>query len=815
MSSTRKVSARNLVSQEAIQFIRSKVITLTLIEARPTTKMNVFFGDDDVTYLCNLKDNAIGTDIVTDTIGQAVIELNVPSGRFNVGTYDIIIADTNSLANLSTTGSVFGSAKGTFSSTGKAEIFQTIETTITTVTRTQNIQRDPLAQSFFTYGIAGGMFLSSIEVYFQTKDPTVPVRCELRDLENGFPSPIDANNINLVSILKPEDITISLDASVPSKFVFEPPIYLQEESDFCFVLRSNSNNYNVFTSRMGENSIEDGRKIFDQPYIGSLFKSENNVTWTAEQFEDIKFKINKAVFSSSASTITLNATVPPLGAMGTQFSTVSGSDIVTYSHLRDHGLEVGSLFKVITNTTAPFAKYNGIPYIEFNDTHTILSVPDRKTLTFQVSTNATSTGVVSSADVLTHVTVIREGVNYTSGDSITFSGGGGTGATGTLNIVNGNIKQVNVTGGGTGYTTSPSFVVNTTTGTGAVLATTLLPTFTVYVNKPMTGFIPKISAYNFDNTSIANTITTTIGNYDGGNLVTYNPGKNIEFVQNYPYVNIGQNSVIASTLNENDSMSGVSSAKVTLSLSTANPNVSPVLDLNTIPYLDASSHVINNQPGELLTSVNSSGSLDSVIVTSAGSGYTVDPVVTISAPDLPNGVQATATATRSGNTIATIAVDEAGSGYTSTPLIVVTRGAGDTTGINGAAQAVLVNFNTELLPTSGSALGRYITKKNTLQIISNGVRMFCVLSSIPGSYVDWYIRTSLSGSGVDHEQQEWVRLNCAVERTKSSFIGDYFEYEFRLDDIAGYDTYDLKCVMGASDPTKAPIVSSYRVIVIA
>ena len=33
-----------------------------------------------------------------------------------------------------------------------------------------------------------------------------------------------------------------------------------------------------------------------QPYLGSLFKSQNNRTWTPSQYEDLKFKLNKAQF---------------------------------------------------------------------------------------------------------------------------------------------------------------------------------------------------------------------------------------------------------------------------------------------------------------------------------------------------------------------------------------------------------------------------------------------------------------------------------------------------------------------------------------
>lgn len=871
MSNTRVVSSKNLASQESIKFIRPNTLILTLIEARPNTRVYVFFDDENVTDKCHpasfdwtssakvtlrqvLKSGnnyyqvtaggVTGTTapthtsgsttngtatlqyisdittlpLITDTIGQIRIQFNLPGGTYSTGDKTITIADTNNLSLLTTTNSVFGSAKGVFRSTGRLDIFQETKTTITTVERVVNVQQDPLAQSFFTYGVAGGLFVSSIDVYFQTKDDTIPVRMELRRMTNGYPDPNNASAISLVSVLDPSLVNVSSDASVATKFVFNPPVYLEEESDYCFVLRSNSNNYNVFTSRMNEVSFEDGRKIFDQPYIGSLFKSENNITWTAEQFEDIKFTINKCVFDTTSQGVAeFAAVVPAIGALGDQFSTVSGSNVITYVHNFEHGLEVGSKFKVITRTDDLYAnaEFNGIPYIEFNAVHTVTSVPNRNTIQFAVTSNATSTGPIENATIINHINILAEGINYSSSDTVSFVGGGGSNAAATLNVVDGNIKSITITNAGTGYTSAPEVVINTSTGTGARLTASLLPAFSVYTNKPMTGFTAKINTMNFGESSASNVLRTTLGNYDGGNLVTYNPGTVLDFVEYAPYININQSSLIASLQNEEDMMSGNVSAKVEVTLSSSNPNVSPVINLRTKPLLHAHYNKINAQTGETLTSTNSSGSVDDILVTAAGSGYTIDPIVTISAPDLEDGVQATATASRIGSSIDSITIVEAGSGYTSTPLVTITRAPGDITGTGGAAQAVLTPFNTELLPTGGSAKARYITKTVTVQIVSTGIRLLSTISSTQASSVDWYVRTSLSGSGVVHDEQPWRRLDCDVERNKSSYIGQFFDYEFKLDNIPEYDTYDLKCVLTAQDPTKAPIVQSYRVIIVA
>ena len=58
---------------------------------------------------------------------------------------------------------------------------------------------------------------------------------------------------------------------------------------------------------MGETDVTAGRFINDQPYLGVLFKSQNNSTWTAFDFEDLKFTLYRASFTTNQSgTLTLN-----------------------------------------------------------------------------------------------------------------------------------------------------------------------------------------------------------------------------------------------------------------------------------------------------------------------------------------------------------------------------------------------------------------------------------------------------------------------------------------------------------------------------
>jgi phage tail sheath protein FI len=98
------------------------------------------------------------------------------------------------------------------------------------------------------------------------------------------------------------------------------------------------------------------------------------------------------------------------------------------------------------------------------------------------------------------------------------------------------------------------------------------------------------------------------------------------------------------------------------------------------------------------------GGLATLSISSAGSGYTstaAAPAVTIAAPDISGGTQATATATLSGGAITAIAVTAGGSGYTvGGTTVTITPGAGDTG--SGATAVVVVD-------SSGTITGVTIT----------------------------------------------------------------------------------------------------------
>ena len=83
-------------------------------------------------------------------------------------------------------------------------------------------------------------------------------------------------------------------------FTFDSPVYLQEGQEYCFVTMTNSLEYKIWISQMGEQDVSGSKRLIStQPHLGSLFKSQNNRTWNAVQSQDKKFTLYQAVFNTS------------------------------------------------------------------------------------------------------------------------------------------------------------------------------------------------------------------------------------------------------------------------------------------------------------------------------------------------------------------------------------------------------------------------------------------------------------------------------------------------------------------------------------
>ena len=265
--------------------------------------------------------------LLTDNVGNIQGCFFIPSPkndanpRWATGTrsFRFTTAEDNSKA----LGAVDSSADTTYSASGTLQTVQenvlavrnaeivrdtVSEDRVVSTTRTESRQigwYDPLAQSFIVEE-EGGVFLSSVDLFFNTKDTNIPVSMQIRTMENGYPTKtiLPFSDITVT----PDNIEISETASVKTNFKFKAPVYIKSSTEYCFVLLSDSNEYKIWISRMGDVDVTGTRTISEQPYAGVLFKSQNASTWTADQYEDLKFTIYRANFTKEKGTVVLNNT---------------------------------------------------------------------------------------------------------------------------------------------------------------------------------------------------------------------------------------------------------------------------------------------------------------------------------------------------------------------------------------------------------------------------------------------------------------------------------------------------------------------------
>lgn len=101
-------------------------------------------------------------------------------------------------------------------------------------------------------------------------------------------------------------------STVPTFFQFDYPIYVQNNTEYAFAVESDSDQYEIWASKLGETEVSTNSLVSSQPLLGSLFKAQNSENWSEDIFEDIKFTLHRAEFDISKSS-TLSLTNAPLG----------------------------------------------------------------------------------------------------------------------------------------------------------------------------------------------------------------------------------------------------------------------------------------------------------------------------------------------------------------------------------------------------------------------------------------------------------------------------------------------------------------------
>lgn len=375
------------------------------------------------------------------------------------------------------------------------------------------LPHDPIAQTFFvsTQDHPDGVFVTSVDLYFKNRGETLPVEVQLRPVVNGFPS---SNTIvpGATTTMDPEDIKISdfpdtANASTNTRFTFPSPIYLNSGYEYAVVVITDDYGYDYYGAAKGQTILGTDRIVSQQPFLGSLFKSQNQMTWTPIQDEDMMFVLNRAEFSSTEGSAIFEEDKAALlreVASNTQYNAFDSVKANTYYdsfELRSDAIEFNNTqlnyyFKGMTNTSRTLASAytNFLPDNRFDlSDRNIIINPQLSGKSFDMRVDLITrnqdvspviyherqnligienlindTGLTSDRFVITD-----PGSGYNIANAaivITSNVGYGANAFAVANPTTGNIVSIVVDSPGVGYVDDVIATITSGSGTGATLS---------------------------------------------------------------------------------------------------------------------------------------------------------------------------------------------------------------------------------------------------------------------------------------------------------------------------------------------------------
>ena len=609
----RESQGDRVVSRALIPFIRARNVSFNVTGMKPLTRVYPFFDKQNVGQYVTPTGGSLGGNLVTSASGaiSGVFAIPNPNTRGNprFRTGERVFRLTSSATNVvepepetfaqatySATG-ILTTVQETIIATRNADVIRTAvgqsRTTTNTSTRDAVVGWwDPLAQSIMPQA-EGGEYLTKVDVFFSQKDENIPVTCQIREMQNGYPT---TRVLPFGSVtLEPSQVNVSDNATSATTFTFDSPVYVKNGVEVAIVLQTDSDKYLAWISRMGEKDVGGTRMVSEQPYLGVLFKSQNNSTWTAYDFEDLKFTLYRASFSTGINgELTLvNDDLPVKTLEQDPLQFFNGSTNVKVTHRDHHMHDVDSNVTIAGASSGISTTLNG--NIAGGATSLTLTsatnFPSSGTVHLKID-NEIKSGTISGTSVTSLTNVEGTDVAHTSG------------ATVELYQINGiPLTQINKTHTTIANPALDYYVITTSTASSAD-STSGGANVTASENAMMDGIQTLVPVIEHPDTSVAASIRATTGTSAGGSQSSYSTAA--LGVQQAETITVGENyyfsnpKLVASPINETNELAGSKSMFLDFTLNTTKENLSPVIDLdkktvvafsNRLDNIDSSSAV--------------------------------------------------------------------------------------------------------------------------------------------------------------------------------------------------------------------------------
>jgi hypothetical protein len=614
----RESQGDRVVSRALIPFIRARNVSFSVTGMKPLMRVYPFFDKQNITQFVTPTGGSLGGNLVTSAAGaiSGVFAIPNPNTRGNVRfrtgerVFRLTTSSTNSTdpepesfaqATYSATG-ILTTLQETIIATRNADVVRTSvnDTRTTTDTSTRDAVTgwwDPLAQSVMPQA-EGGEYLTKVDVFFSQKDENIPVTCQIRTMNTGYPT---TKVLPFASkTLEPSQVSVSSDATVPTTFVFDSPVYVQNGVEVAIVLQTDSEKYLAWISRMGEKDVGGNRMISEQPYLGVLFKSQNNSTWTAYDFEDLKFTLYRASFSTNVNgKVTLvNDALDTASLEKDPLQFFASSTNVKVTH-RDH-----HMYDTDSNVIISGAKSGISTTLNGAITNSATTLTLTSVSLFPSSATSGSIHLKIDDEIMTG-TISGTGLSsLTRGADGTTATTHSNGATVELYQINNvPLTEINKTHTTITNVGIDSYVIATTTQSDTA-STSGGISVTATENAMMDGIQTLIPTIEHPDTTVTAEIRATTGTSPSGSQSSYSTAALT--AQNAEKITIGENyffsnpKMVASQINETNELAGSKSLFLDFNMSTTKENLSPVIDLdrrsivaftNRLNNIDSSSDV--------------------------------------------------------------------------------------------------------------------------------------------------------------------------------------------------------------------------------
>jgi hypothetical protein len=342
--------------------------------------------------------------------------------------------------------------------------------------------------------------------------------------------------------------------------------------------------------------------------------------------------------------------------------------------------------------------------------------------------NLTATATAATdGDALTAITVTSSGFGYLSTPTVTITEQdptAGIQTTGNAELTAGAVTDVVISNSGTGYTTAPtvtfadppSVTAARATATaaltaGAVSGTTVTSGGASYASAPaVTVTAPPASVTATGTATVSGYAVSSATVTEDGNYYSVAPTVTVSAptetaIQALATANISSGGVTSISISNTGHMYQSAPAVTITAQTTAGTTATATATLDT----DISG--FDTDDGFDAVAFDAEGGVGTITVIVPGDGYTVAPIVTISAPDISGGTQATATATVSGDSaplqsgegyVVSITVTDPGSGYTSAPTVSIAAPDANVTYGSGATATATLSDTDVISITVGS-----------------------------------------------------------------------------------------------------------------